>query len=331
MIPFNDVFAWLNYGDVSHLSATNKLSLIQIEDPKIPKTFREATMKNLRITSESCRDLLETLEVKLALAKVDFQAGEYISAKFDLADAAERYPKASHRLGIARWLLGLALMRSQEYEPAHANWSLARGIFSELARQKLKIQDSDGVRWYTDKLDLLHLDLACTAEEANAWLTMWEPSHLSSAARLLADEIKNQIKRKQFPLAYEIGNQLLKVSRNRLDGSETAEAWVLIGLAANQMGAPRLAMDYWLRASTSFAPLSHGQAVARWMMGVAQWQIPQEVTNATRHWRDAIETFTKLQMQADQVNDADRRDWYKTWTPIMRKALERTIKEKMPR
>jgi tetratricopeptide (TPR) repeat protein len=331
MIEFNKVYSWLNYGDAPHLTSSNLLSLIQIEDPKIPKNHREAIKKTLRISSESCRDILETLEIKIALAKDDYKDEEYTSAKMGLVEVVERYPKASHRLGIAMWLLGLALWKNQEYEPCHANWSKVRGIFSEIAKLKVQQQASEDVRWYTEKIDLLRLDLACTAEEANAWLTMWDPSNLSTTAKMLADEIKRQVKKKQFPLAYEIGNQLARVSKNRLDSSETAEAWILIGLAANQMGAPRLAMDYWLRGISSFAPLSHGQAVARWMMGVAQWQMPAEHTNAIKSWRDAIETFNKLQDQADHMNDVNRRDWYKVWVPIMRDALERTIKEKMMR
>lgn len=57
MIAFNDVFSWLNYGELSHLTAPNQLSLIQIEDPKIPLNHREAIKKrsgylaNLAVTS----------------------------------------------------------------------------------------------------------------------------------------------------------------------------------------------------------------------------------------------------------------------------------------
>lgn len=108
----------------------------------------------------------------MAPAINDFKEEEFTSAKMLLAEVAGRYPKSSHRLGIAMWLLGLTLWKNQEYETAHANWSKVCGIFSEIAKLKVQQQASDGVRWYTEKIDLLRLDLACTAEEANAWLTM---------------------------------------------------------------------------------------------------------------------------------------------------------------
>jgi tetratricopeptide (TPR) repeat protein len=330
MIAFAEVYAWLNYCDVSHLGPASQLSIIQINDKKIPKNHREAIKKSLRVSCETCIDDLETLEIKLALAQIDFQEDDFIMAKITLAEAVEGYKKSSHRRAIADWLMGICLMKCQETEAGYQCWRKARENFDGQIKLFRKLKDgAENDRWYTQKRDLLFVDMACTAEEAYAWLTLIEPSHLTASARLLTDEIKNKISRKQYPLAYEIGSQLSKVSRNRLDSVETAEAWVIIGLAAYQMGNPRAAVDYWLRASASYAPLGHGQAIARWMMGIAQWQIPSETTNAIKNWRDVLETFNHLKEKAVRENHVEDRNWYEMWGEIMRKANERTIKEKM--
>ena len=329
MLSMSEVFSWLNYDDVPHLSSPNLLTLIQIQDKRIPQDHREAGIKSMRISSETCQDKNEILEIKVTLAKIKFDTGDYNSARLDLSEAVERYPTASHRLGVAKWMLGIVLWRMMENEAAYANWFKAREIFAGITQLKVKAQAAEQVRWYNERMEQMRLDMTCTAEEAFHWLNALSPSHLTQTANALSTELKQQIQKKQFPLAYEISNRLAKLSRNRLDSTETAETWAVIGLAAYQMGVARLAIDYWLRGVSSFTPWSHEQAVCRWMMGTAQWQIQTEYDNAMKSWREAIETFKDLQLAADHANDSGRKDWYAARIPTMEKALGTTIKEKI--
>lgn len=331
MISISDAFGWLNNDEPSHLSAANQLTVIQIHDAVIPQEHREAIARSLRASAVSIPDTLERLEVLANLGRAQFEKGNYGAAGEIFSEVAEGYATASHRQAVAKWLLGMALWRTMDNDAAYANWFKAREFFTAIAQIKVKNHVPDKVSWYNDVLDRMRLDMAATAEEAYYWLNQWEPSHLSASAKLLADELKKQIRRKQYPLAFEIGTKLSRTSRNRLDTSETAEAWVMLGLAVHQMGVPRLAIEYWQRGASSFTPWSHQQAVTRWMIGIAQWQIPSENDQATRSWRDAIETFVNLQTQADHANDQGRREWYQTQAVIMERALAQSMRERLPR
>jgi tetratricopeptide (TPR) repeat protein len=328
MITMDEVYGWLNRGDVSHLSAANRLSLIQIEDKKIPANHRQANMRAMRTACETSRDILETLEVKLALSKISYADGDYPAAKIDIQDAVERYKPSSHRLGVAKWMAGILLWRINENDSAYSYWTSAKEIFLGLAVARLRAHDIDMVNWYHAKVDDMRSELALTAEEANYWLNFFEKSHLSAAGLLFAGEMRKKVQKKDFPLAYEIGLNLAKISHNRIDTDETAEAWVLIGLAALQMGNPRQAVDYFQRGAAAFGPRGHKQAVTRWMMGIAQWQIPGEIDQAVKNWVNSIDAFEGLHQQADRDNDQKRKEWYEMTIATMKKAQDAKISGK---
>ena len=188
-------------------------------------------------------------------------------------------------------------------------------------RQVLKNHDIKMVNWYYQKIDEMRLDMVFHAEEANYWLNIFEKSHLSDAGKSCVAEMRNKIKNNQYPLAYEIGRNLARISQNKIDTAETAEAWVAIGLSSLQMGNPRQAVDYFQRGAVSFNPWGHHQAVTRWMMGIAQWQIPGEIDQAVRNWTNAIDAFEALKVTADRENDQVKNNWYEMSIKIMRTAL----------
>ena len=138
MITMADAYSWLNVGDHSHLSASNQLSIIQIGDKRIPPDHRMAVIRSLRTASESSRDIYETLEVKLALANLCFADDDLPAAKVDLQDAVTRYKPATHRLGVAKWMMGILLWRTRDNDAAYAFWSNAREIFVGLGSASVK-------------------------------------------------------------------------------------------------------------------------------------------------------------------------------------------------
>ncbi|HMN59661.1 MAG TPA: hypothetical protein PJ988_04825 [Anaerolinea sp.] len=331
MISASDAFGWLNVDDHSHLSGVNMLSLYQLQDTRVPEKHKEALIRELRANSHSSTDVIEGLEVIMTIAKFSMEAGDYLGARQDLVEAIKRYRPISHRMAVAKWMLGMVEWKLLNHNQAYANWFQARKIFLACAEEKGRVSAADMVRWYYKQIDRMRLDMACTAEEAEYWLSMFEPSRLSDPAKQFAARIKEEIAQKKFSQAYEIGNLLAGISRNRLDPGETAEVWVVIGLAAHQMGNPRWAVEYWTRGAAAYTPWGHHWAVVRWMIGVALWNLPGESDRAIRSWSDAIETFQDLRTQADRAGDANRRDWYENTVKVMKQALEQMLKEKAVR
>lgn len=328
MISIGEAFGWLNIDDRSHLSSVNSISLYQLQDPRVPDKHKEALIRELRVTSHSCTDVIEGLEVLVTIAKYAFELGDYNSARQDLTEAVKRYRPISHRAAVAKWMLGIVEWKLLNNTQAYANWFHARDIFQKCANEKGRVSAADMVRWYYKQIERMRLDMACTAEEAVYWLNLFEPSRLSDPARQFAQKITEDIVAKKYSQAYEIGNKLAEISRNRLDPSETAEVWVVTGLSSHQMGNPRWAVEYWTRAAAAYSPWGHHWAVVRWMIGVALWNIPGETDRAVRSWMDAIETFTELRTTADRDGDANRRDWYENTVRIMKSALEQMVRER---
>jgi tetratricopeptide (TPR) repeat protein len=328
MITIGDAFSWLNIDDRSHLSNKNMLSLFQLQDDRIPASHKEALIRELRVTSNSGDDVLEGLEVLVTIAKYEAENGDYQAARQDLMDAIKRYRPISHRMAVAKWMLGIVEWKLMDNNQAYGNWFFARDIFQKCAVEKGRVSATDMVRWYYKQIERMRLDMACTAEEAYYWLNFFEPSRLSDEAKQFSKQIKDEVVNKKYAQAYEVGNQLAQISRNRLDPSETAEVWVIVGLASHQMGNPRMAVEYWTRGGAAYIPWSHQWAVVRWMIGVAQWNIPGESDRAIRSWMDATETFQNLRTTSDRAGDSNRRDWYESTTRIMKSALDQMVRDK---
>jgi hypothetical protein len=328
MISMKDAFGWLNIDDRSHLTHVNRLSLYQLQDARVPEAHKKAMIRELRASIASNKDLMEGLEVIMTVAEYEFQHEDYLSSKQDLLFCVENYRPGSHRRAVANWMLGIVSWMVQDYQMGYNNWFQARQIFIDCAIEKGRVPASEMVNWYYKQIDQMRLDMACTVEESMLWLNYFEPSRLSETARQLSERIRKEIDQKRYPQAYEIGNLLASISKNRLDPSETAEVWVVIGLAAYQMGNPRWAVDYWKRGSSGFTPWSHQWAVTRWMIGLASWKIPTENQRAVRCWMDAVETFQDLKLNADRVGDTARRDWYDGNGKIMKQAMEQMITQR---
>lgn len=328
MITINEAFGWLNRDDRSHLSNVNNLSLFQLQDPVIPESQKEALIRELRSTSRSSQDKLEGLEVLATIAVFQYNKSDFQSARQDLVEVVRGHRPVSHRAGVAKWMLGIVEWKLLDHNQAYANWFRARDLFHRCATEKGRVGATNSAQWYYRQIDRMRLDMACTAEEAHHWLNYFEPSRLSEPARQFSDRMTQQIAQKQFSQAYEIGNLLAGFSKNRLDPTETAEVWVLVGLAAHQMGNQQMGIEYLTRGAAAFMPWSHHWAVVRWMTGVALWRVSGETDRAVSSWMNAIDTFKELRVQADRAGDTSRRDWYESTARIMQQALEHTVRER---
>lgn len=320
MISMETAFSWLNRVDNSHISAANLLSLIQLQDLLLPPDFRKNVLRNLQNYCEFSPDLLETLEIRMSIGAILYKQEEYGLAKTEIVNAYERYLPGSHRQAVARWMLAILLWKVKDYQAAYAFAFDSVATFQNLGRAALSANDVPLSVWYTQHIKEMRLDMVATAEEAFFWLNYFEPSRLFQATQAYVQELRNKIINKEFPLAYEIGRGLIRVAMNR-DPVETAEAWVIFGLAAYQMGNPRQAVDYYQRGASAFIPWGHQQASTRWMMGVAYWQIPSEREMAVRMWTNAIEAFRGLSRIARNENNNEKTEWYLLMIDLMSEVL----------
>ena len=67
------------------------------------------------------------------------------------------------------------------------------------------------------------------------------------------------------------------------------------------------------------------QAVARWMAGLAQWQVQSEHNNAVNNWQQSIKDFEGLEQQASRSRNSDRAAWYDGRIEVMKVALVQKI------
>jgi tetratricopeptide (TPR) repeat protein len=330
MISLQDAYSWLNYGDKSNLSPGNMLSLIQIEDKRIAEVDRKKIIRNLRDNCPNLPNPLERYEIKLALAKTSFSDDNLSFAKTDLEDAVMGYKDPSHRLGVASWMFGILLWKLLDNNTAFEQWTKARDIFSNLGGDSRKKLDLDKMNWYRNINDLIRLDLTLTAEEAHRnWLPKFQGglNNLSEAGRLLVAEITKKIKNKEYSQAYDIAMKLEKISLNRVNSFETADALEFIGFSALQMGNPKEATKYFELATSRYTNYPHPYSISLWLLGIAQWQISDLTTKAIRNWTLAIEGFEGLARQYERNDDIA--GWYLDNLNYMRRALEIKIREKI--
>jgi hypothetical protein len=108
---------------------------------------------------------------------------------------------------------------------------------------------------------------------------------------------------------------------------ETPEILVECALAAYYSGNIFLAMELTEKAVARFSPRSHTQAVARWMLGVLQFQIPKKREKACRSCERALVEFEDLATKADYDNNPSRLAWYREKKELMGLALREKLKE----
>ncbi|MCJ7625043.1 MAG: hypothetical protein MUO76_16205 [Anaerolineaceae bacterium] len=168
-----------------------------------------------------------------------------------------------------------------------------------------------------------------TAEEIYAWLDFFEPSHLSTSARQLNKTISDKLDKGQFQDVYKLIEDLQTIGKSSADILELSEILVESALAVYKMGNLNEALIMLKKAMDSFTPLSHYQAVSRWMLGVLQWNMPTQHNQAIINWEKCLRNFDQLARKADHNNNQDRRKWYLEKQSYMDLALHARIKENL--
>jgi tetratricopeptide (TPR) repeat protein len=327
MIPMTSLLEWLNYNERTHLSASLKLSIYQLNDELIPPSHRNEILSTIRKNGFLLAPSHEKAELQVILGVNSYNEHNFHQAKIDFQNALLCYSSDLHRLAITKWMLGTVLWKTDENLEAYHLWKDTIHIFDQLAANALKAYNVNIMNWYVDKLYWMRLAIVRTSEESlYSWLNHFKPTNLSLDIRKYTEKLIANINIGDIPLAYEIGRNLASLSTNRIDALETAEVWGIIGFATQHKRYTRQAIDFYKRGISAYPSWSHKQAVIRWMLGIALFDLPDEIHYAVKNWTDAIETFENLRIQAERKDDLNAKIWYETNIKVMKKALEELIR-----
>jgi hypothetical protein len=258
----------------------------------------------------------------------------------------------NHRLAMVGWMLGAILWQLQEPFAAYDHWVTSRGIFLELAELAVRKRDAIKSRWYSERVEDMAVDLSGTAPQSYTWLHYFDPSNLSKVSGLLSEyrgpddrlrgvssvpdpldplqqvleQMDDLVRNNQgYATVVDMANRLQAVSSFRANHLQHPDVLVEGGLAACLMNMFPAAVEFLRRAVSEYKPLSHQQAVAGWMLGIAAWNVPEDEMMALEAWRRSIETFERLSREADQRNRQQQWHWYRELLIVLKRALQEKI------
>ena len=266
-------------------------------------------------------------EFLLNLAVLEFEDGRYKGAHEHILTALRIYPAESHRQAITLWMLGWVEWARSDPYTAYSHWMQARQIYLNLHQQSLEQRQLARITFYLDCLKKINVEMVSRVEELYTWLNALEPSHLSDAAKSLVNGLMQSALEGNSKKVYQQVNMLQKVAQGSEDYLEAIEIMVECGMALYQVKNYSNAGATLRRAAAGFPPSSHRQAVARWMAGLAQWQVQSERDNAINNWQQSIKDFEGLELQASRSRNSDRAAWYGERVEVMKLALVQKISQ----
>jgi tetratricopeptide (TPR) repeat protein len=266
-------------------------------------------------------------EFLLNLAVLEFENNRYKGALEHIRAALDIFPPESQRAAVSLWILGWVEWARSDPYAAYSHWMEARQIFLNLHQQNLEQRQTERITFYLDCLKEINIEMVSRVEELYTWLNAHEPSHLSEAARSLVNSLMQSALEGNSKKVYQQVSLLQKVGQVSEDYLEAIEIIVECGMALYQVKNFSNAASTLRRAAAGFPPGSHRQAVARWMAGLAQWQVQSERDNAINNWQQSIKEFEGLEQQASRSRNPDRAAWYEERIEVMKLALVQKISQ----
>ncbi len=264
-------------------------------------------------------------EFLVNLAVLEYENSRYKNAQEHILIALNIFPPESHRAAVSLWILGWIEWACSDSYAAYSHWMQARQIYLELHQQSLEQRQTARVTFYLDCLKEINIEMVSRVEELYTWLNAHEPSHLSEATRSLVNGLMQAALVGDSKKVYQQVILLEKVGQGSEDYLEGTEVMVECGMALCQIKNYLTAANTLRRAAAGFPPRSHHQAVARWMAGLAQWQVRSERNNAINNWQQSIKDFEGLAQQASRARNSDRAAWYAERIEVMKLALAQKI------
>ena len=317
----------LNIYDHSYLNIPSKAWIEQISQAGEAGVDLDQEIKEVFGHSQVLVNPWGYAEFLLNLAVFEFEHGRFKVSHEHILTALRIYPPESHRQAIALWILGwVEWVRSDPYK-AYSHWMQVRQIYLVLHQQSLEQRQMAYVAFYLDCLKEINIEMFSRMEELYSCLNAHEPSHLADAAKSLVNVLRLVALEGNSKKVYQQVGLLQKVAQGSEDYLEAIEILVECGLALYQVKNFSNAGSTLRRAAAGFPPGSHRQAVARWMAGIAQWQVPSERDNAINNWQQSIKDFEELEKKAGRSRNLDRAAWYAERIDVMKLALAQKINQ----
>jgi tetratricopeptide (TPR) repeat protein len=349
MIRPDDLHEWLNQFSVSNLGRVATLQLQALDSPVVS----EAEFDRIRRTFDQPSRLQMTppehAEALFNCALSELKHGRLPDALQTVQELLTAYMESenqSHHHAVVLWLQGILQWQLRIKFEAYESWRQAYELFCGLANLNIKTRAAEKVRWYSSRSGEMAVELAATIPEAYTWLHEFEPSSLTNLALSHSDQVEGnhfqtpaqkqedvlvklitrmdaEVRLKQrYATAMKLVDHLKEAAFHSSNHHLLPDVLVEGGLAACQMDLPHEAVDLLRRAAIQYAPFSHQQAVAYWMLGITLWQMEGEEDKALAAWRKSIEGFNILSREADEKNKQQDRRWYLDRIKILDQALQ---------
>lgn len=158
-------------------------------------------------------------------------------------------------------------------------------------------------------------------------------THLREPSEQLRAQLKDALSKNDNARVSELVERLLalgdKFSQTQQSSKsheyETAETHLHCGWASYKSGDKKDAIEHWRRAAQLYAPNSHYQAIAYWMLGCVNWQLPTMLNDAIYSWELSYEFFERALDRASK----ERADRYQNRLDGIKKALEWAVEGKL--
>ncbi len=160
--------------------------------------------------------------------------------------------------------------------------------------------------------------------EGYDWLRLLESSHLSEPTQLLVAEINRALAAGDSKRAYQIVDRLLLLCDALTDRMEKAEATLESGLAFYWLGDYEHAIERLEEARLLYRNNLHYTAVALWIEGCIQWELPQEHDKAYTAWSQCSAQFTILEKSS---GNADHARWYAERAQQINEDIDKALKQ----
>jgi tetratricopeptide (TPR) repeat protein len=340
MADLKNALKWLDAIDKSHLRDTIRDSVDRLKERRLSEAESKTEIEPLLTESRNSGDPWEYPEVLVHSAIIEYNNRRLPVALEYLKNAVLKYNGHYHRLAVAQWMLGFIQWELMENDNANENWKSAREafLFMEEWYKKRAIESAFATK----------VTRAALFEEGFSWLNHHESSHLTRTprelqtiiAKRLDDMMKNKNKDKAQDtwIIYQLMYKLVDETRGSTDYMETAEAYVECGLAAYKMGHVGDAIRHLEQAIHHYHPGTHQQAVARWLLGIVQWEVegfedPARLNlqdsfrdHARHNWQEAINIFEQAALHAQHRNRIAQAKWYSETLHVMQDALGEKIR-----
>jgi len=316
-----------NTFDRSYLNIPSKAWIEQISQAGEVNLEFDQEIEEVFGHSQVLANPLGYAEFLLNLAVFEYEHGRYKSAHQHILNAVGIFPQDSHRQAISLWILGwVEWARSDTYH-AYSHWIQVRQVYLDLHQQSLEQRQSARMTFYMECLKDINIQMVYRIEELYAWLNALDPSHLSRAAKLLVNGLMQAVVEGSPKKVFQQAGLLQKVAQGSEDYLEVMEILVECGMAYYQVKNFSNAGSTLRQAAAGFPPGSHQQAVARWMAGLAQWQVQSERDSAINNWQQSIKDFEELEQQAARRRNSDLTAWYTERIEVMKLALVHRISQ----